>query len=409
MSLVATGGGLVFGGDVNGRFPGLRPRDGRGAVGDQPRVRGDGLPDHLRGRRAAVRRGERGLGGNVVALHGADAGAAAGRARGTIWSCLRCLNASLGPGRSASVQTYRFPSGIREIYPLPGPDRSGVIHPNPSLDCGCTVGVVFRSREAGAMERLTAKRAETLRKPGRYQAGDTVYLVVAKGRTGRVNKRWVQRLHVQGKRRRHQHRHVPGRHAVRGSGAGARQPPDGEAGRRPVRACVDRADVRGLVRQGRPGGPVARPYPRDAAADPGAVCGASHGATRRPDRPGGGALGARAGLPRQAGDREALARLGSGRARGGASSRARRRERGGRSDRRGIAEDPEDPSASAGVAVRGRSRGAGGGRGVRVRSGRQGGDSLHGVDGGTGPARLAGRRGARSTSRRGSGAYRRRG
>ena len=51
------------------------------------------------------------------------------------------------------------------------------------------------------MERLTAKRAETLRKPGRYQAGDTVYLVVANGRTGRVNKRWVQRLHVQGKRR----------------------------------------------------------------------------------------------------------------------------------------------------------------------------------------------------------------
>ena len=48
------------------------------------------------------------------------------------------------------------------------------------------------------MERLTAKRAETLRKPGRYRAGDTVYLVVAKGRTGRVNKRWVQRLHVQG-------------------------------------------------------------------------------------------------------------------------------------------------------------------------------------------------------------------
>ncbi len=51
------------------------------------------------------------------------------------------------------------------------------------------------------MERLTAKRVETLRKPGRYQAGDTVYLVVAKGRTGRVNRRWVQRLHVQGKRR----------------------------------------------------------------------------------------------------------------------------------------------------------------------------------------------------------------
>ena len=51
------------------------------------------------------------------------------------------------------------------------------------------------------MERLTAKLAETLRKPGRYRAGDTVYLVVARGRTGRVNKRWVQRLHVQGTRR----------------------------------------------------------------------------------------------------------------------------------------------------------------------------------------------------------------
>ena len=51
------------------------------------------------------------------------------------------------------------------------------------------------------MERLTAKRAETPRKPGRYRAGDTVYLVLARGRTGRVNKRWVQRFHVQGKRR----------------------------------------------------------------------------------------------------------------------------------------------------------------------------------------------------------------
>ncbi len=51
------------------------------------------------------------------------------------------------------------------------------------------------------MERLTAGRAETLREPGRYQAGGTVYLVVARGRTGRMNKRWVQRLHVQGKRR----------------------------------------------------------------------------------------------------------------------------------------------------------------------------------------------------------------
>ena len=126
------------------------------------------------------------------------------------------------------------------------------------------------------MERLTAKRAETLRKPGGYRAGDTVYLVVARGRTGRVNKRWVQRLPRPGDAARHQHRHLSGRHAVGSAGAGARQPPDGEAGRRPVRACVDGADVRGRVRQGRPRGPVARPDPGDAAADPGAVRGASN-------------------------------------------------------------------------------------------------------------------------------------
>ena len=62
--------------------------------------------------------------------------------------------------------------------------------------------------------------------------------------------------------------------------------------------------------------------------------------------------------PQRGDHRQALARLGPGRARRGASSRTCRRERGGRSDRRGIAEDPDDPGASAGVAVRGRSRGA---------------------------------------------------
>ena len=116
-------------------------------------------------------------------------------------------------------------------------------------------------------------------------------------------------------------------------------------------------------------GAVAWPDPRDAAADSGAVRGASHGSTRRPHRPGGGALSARGGVPGQARDGQALARLGPGRARCGASSRPCRRERGGGSDRLGIAEDPEDASASAGVAVRGRSRGAGGGRGVRGRCG----------------------------------------
>ena len=121
------------------------------------------------------------------------------------------------------------------------------------------------------MERLTAKRAETLRKPGRYQAGDTVYLVVARGRTGRVNKRWVQRLHVQGKRRDISIGTYP---AVTLSEARERAHDNrltaSGAATRP--GSVDRADVRGRVGQGRARGPVARPDARDAAADAGAVC-----------------------------------------------------------------------------------------------------------------------------------------
>ena len=214
------------------------------------------------------------------------------------------------------------------------------------------------------MDRLTAKRAETLRKPGRYRAGDTVYLVVAKGRTGRVNKRWVQRLHVQGKRRdigigtypavtlseARERAHDNRLTAKRGGD------PSGRASTVPTFAAVSAKVEQGGQWRGRTRETRRRTLARYAAR--------LMGPTRRPDRPGGRALGARAGLPRQARDGKALARLGPGRACRGASSRPCGRERGGRSDRRGIAEDSEDPRASAGVAVRGRSRGAGGGRGV---------------------------------------------
>ena len=60
MSLVATGGGLVFGGDVNGRFRALDQETGEGAVGDQPRLAGQRLPDRLRRQRAAIHRREHG-------------------------------------------------------------------------------------------------------------------------------------------------------------------------------------------------------------------------------------------------------------------------------------------------------------------------------------------------------------
>ena len=76
MSLVATGGGLVFGGDVNGRFRALRPGDRRGALGDQPRLAGHRLPHQLRRRRPAVRGGEHRLGRDRVGLHPPDPRAA---------------------------------------------------------------------------------------------------------------------------------------------------------------------------------------------------------------------------------------------------------------------------------------------------------------------------------------------
>ena len=76
MSLVATGGGLVFGGDVNGRFRAFDDETGEVLWGDQPRLGGHRLPDQLRGRRPAVHRGRHRLFGNVGDLHRAGPGAA---------------------------------------------------------------------------------------------------------------------------------------------------------------------------------------------------------------------------------------------------------------------------------------------------------------------------------------------
>ena len=72
MALAATGGGLVFGGDVNGRFRAFDDTDGGDPLGDQSRLAGLRLPDHLRGRRPPVRRGQH----RLRPLSGADAGVA---------------------------------------------------------------------------------------------------------------------------------------------------------------------------------------------------------------------------------------------------------------------------------------------------------------------------------------------
>ena len=74
MSLVATGGGLLVRRRRQRALPGVRRRDRRSALGDQPRLGGERLPDHLRGRREAVRRGEHGHRRFRIGVHSPDAG-----------------------------------------------------------------------------------------------------------------------------------------------------------------------------------------------------------------------------------------------------------------------------------------------------------------------------------------------
>ncbi len=54
VSLLATGGGLLFGGDVNGRFRAYRPENRQGGVGSQSGRVGDRLPDHVLRARQAI-------------------------------------------------------------------------------------------------------------------------------------------------------------------------------------------------------------------------------------------------------------------------------------------------------------------------------------------------------------------
>ena len=74
-SLVTTGGGLVFGGDANGRFRAFDQETGEVLWEINIGSSVSGFPDHLRGRRPAVRRGQHGDGQPDV-LPPADARAA---------------------------------------------------------------------------------------------------------------------------------------------------------------------------------------------------------------------------------------------------------------------------------------------------------------------------------------------
>ena len=101
LSLAATGGGLVFGGDANGRFRAFDDETGRSAVGNQPRFSGQRFPGDLCGRwKAVCCRVDRFFVGRADG-HGADARTAAGRQRQSL--CLRLALARLSHELSATV------------------------------------------------------------------------------------------------------------------------------------------------------------------------------------------------------------------------------------------------------------------------------------------------------------------
>ena len=77
LSLVATGGGLVFGGDANGRFRAFDDRTGKVLWEANLGSPVSGYPDHVRGGRQAVRRRDDGpvAGGRID--EPSDAGAEA--------------------------------------------------------------------------------------------------------------------------------------------------------------------------------------------------------------------------------------------------------------------------------------------------------------------------------------------
>ena len=86
--------------------PGLPRRDGRGTVGDQPRLAGHRLPDQLTRSTAAVRRGEHRLGRHRVGLRAPDGRAAPERGEQPV-RVRSALTPNGSPLASAAVQ-YRL-------------------------------------------------------------------------------------------------------------------------------------------------------------------------------------------------------------------------------------------------------------------------------------------------------------
>ena len=105
-------------------FPRLRRRDGGDPLGDQPRVVGVGLPDHLRRRRPAVRRGEH----RHAAIPRPDAGAAPEHqqqpVRVRVGLEAQCFDAGPGgTGRQVRAGSARAP-GRAPSQPLRAPRGS---------------------------------------------------------------------------------------------------------------------------------------------------------------------------------------------------------------------------------------------------------------------------------------------
>ena len=108
MSVMATGGGLVFGGDVNGRFRALDQETGAVLWENQPRLAGRRLSDRLRGGRTPVRGRQHRRRRRSQPPPDARAAPQRGERPVRVRPALTLVLVRGGPRRSASVQICGF-------------------------------------------------------------------------------------------------------------------------------------------------------------------------------------------------------------------------------------------------------------------------------------------------------------
>ena len=154
MSMVATGGGLIFGGDVGGNFRAYDEKTGDVVWETNVGARDQRLPRELRRRRQAVRRGDDGLFGRVQQRAAVRAGVRCRRRRTRRCSCSRCRSARFKPG----LWRCRRSDGLERLIRRPGHRISGeevAQHSRkmPGAGAPCT-GIHYHAGESGRHGRF---------------------------------------------------------------------------------------------------------------------------------------------------------------------------------------------------------------------------------------------------------------